>query len=387
MRVLIGTDTYPPTVNGAAQFSQRLARGLAARGHEVHVACPSPTGPPERVVGADGVVVHRMRSITYPLYDTFRVCLPGTVRRSARQVMDAVSPDVVHTQDHFLLGRALMTIAGARGIGIVATNHLMPQNFFDHVPCPVPLRGPASRVLWWDLARIYRKAGAVTSPTPRAVELLDRSTGVGAIAVSNGIDIAPYLAAAERAEHDPTPVILFVGRLDQEKRVDDLLRAMARLPEDLPGRLEVVGDGSHRDSWRALAGRLGLGPDRVVFRGFLPDEALLAAYGRADVFAMPGVAELQSLATLEAMAAGLPVVAADAMALPHLVHHGDNGYLFTPGNAAELAGRLESLLRDAELRATMGKNSREIVAAHSFEQTLDTFEDLYRQVGRAARTA
>lgn len=380
MRILIGTDTYPPAINGAAQFCQRLARGLVERGHDVHVAYPAGPSTTGREVDEDFVNLHQVASFSYPLYESFRVCRPGTIRRAARRAMDDAKPDVVHVQGHFVLSRALLERARARGIGVVATNHMMPQNFFDHVPCPALLRGVAARLLWWDLARVFRKANVVTSPTPKAVDLLGQAAGITAIAVSNGVDIAPYLAAADHARPHADPVILFVGRLDQEKRVDDLLHAMARLPAGVPGRLDVVGDGSLQASWRALAQRLGLGPNRVRFRGFLPESELLAAYGEADIFCMPGVAELQSLATLEAMAAGKPVVAADAMALPHLVHHGDNGYLYCPGNAAQLASRLEELLGDHELRQTMGKHSREIVADHGFAATLDCFEQLYAKV-------
>ena len=83
---------------------------------------------------------------------------------------------------------------------------------------------------------------------------------------------------------------------------------------------------------------------------------------------MPGIAELQSIATLEAMAAGTPVVAADAMALPHLVRPGRNGWLYRPGDVAELSTRLAALLRDPGLRRRMGAASRELVAEHAFDR-------------------
>jgi len=150
-------------------------------------------------------------------------------------------------------------------------------------------------------------------------------------------------------------------------------------PATLPAELEIIGDGTCRADWTALADRLGLGA-RVRFRGFVSEDELLAAYGRAAVFCMPGVAELQSLATLEAMAAGTPVVAADAMALPHLVHHGRNGWLYTPGTVGELTASLASLLSDEVLRSRMGAVSREIAAEHAIGGTLDRFEAIYRQV-------
>ena len=148
--------------------------------------------------------------------------------------------------------------------------------------------------------------------------------------MSCGIDADRY-RALPRVPGD-VPTVLFVGRLDQEKRVDELIRAFAALPAGVPGRLEIVGDGARRADWQALADGLGL-TERVTFRGFVSEEELLAAYAGADVFCMPGVAELQSLVTLESMAAGLPVVAADAMALPHLVRPGRNGRLYPPATS------------------------------------------------------
>lgn len=384
MRILIGTDTYPPTVNGAAQFTQRLARGLARRGHRVHLLCPSPSGRADLVVDEAGLVLHRVRSFRYPGYRDFAISDPLSVHRAAIRAMDAAGPEVIHLQSGFVLGRALLGLARRRGVGVVATNHLMPENVLDHLPCPAVLRGPAARALWRDVALVYRHADVVTSPTPRAVELMYRNTGVAGPAVSNGIDTDHYRSARTGVDPSEVPVILFVGRLDAEKHLEDALRAISRLPADLPARLEVVGAGSQSPAWRGLARQLGLGTDRVVFHGRIGEAALLAAYRRASAFCMPGTAELQSLATLEAMAAGLPVLAADAMALPHLVRPGRNGFLFQPGDDQELAAQLTTLLRDRRLLTSMGAESLRLAARHDMERTLDSFERLYRQVRRGA---
>ncbi|WP_230010291.1 glycosyltransferase, partial [Microbacterium sp. Bi128] len=103
------------------------------------------------------------------------------------------------------------------------------------------------------------------------------------------------------------------------------------------------------------------------------------AYITADVFCMPGTAELQSLVTLEAMSASTPVLLADAMALPHLVRDGENGYLFIPNDSDDLAAKLTRVfsLPDHE-RDAMGKTSREMVESHGIARTLQTFEDIYR---------
>jgi len=376
MKILLGSDTYPPDVNGAARFAERLATGLAGRGHEIHVVAPSPTGPASREV-RDGVTVHGVRSHRYYQHEGFQVCMPWEAFPAAAALMNEIDPDVVHTNAHMVVGRGVVRAAHRTGRPLVATNHLMPENLVGYSPIPRPLQRLYIGLAWRDLGRVFGKAQVVTAPTPRAVELLVRRAGlVDAVPVSNGIDADRYRAVPHTP--GPVPTALFVGRLDPEKRVDELIRAFAALPTGLPGRLEIVGDGGRREDWTALAAELGLG-ERVCFRGFVSDQELLEAYARADMFCMPGVAELQSLVTLEAMAAGLPVVAANAMALPHLVHDGENGYLFAPSDPEDLAAKLRRVLEATpdEYR-TMKEASIRLIAAHDIQRTISTFESLYR---------
>lgn len=125
--------------------------------------------------------------------------------------------------------------------------------------------------------------------------------------------------------------------------------------------------------------------DRVCFHGFVPDADLVRIYACCQIFCMPGTAELQSIATMEAMAAGLPVVAADAMALPHLVHPGVNGHLYPPGDVDALAIRLDELACDAGARASMGAAGRALVARHDLAGTLESFVSVYRHACGEAR--
>ena len=243
---------------------------------------------------------------------------------------------------------------------------------------------------------MFAVARTVTAPTPSAVRLLAQHGVPRATVVSCGLDIARFHRPRPAVFVPPEDVaarrVLFVGRLDEEKHVDELLHAVALLHQqvaerELDIRLDIVGDGSRRAAWEQLAARLGV-RERVVFHGFVGEDALVEAYARCDVFCMPGIAELQSLATMEAMAAGKPVIAADAMALPHLVQPGRNGWLYPPGDVPALAGHLLCLLTDSNARARMGAASRQLIAEHTLDRTLDTFESLYRQaVDQASSTA
>ena len=142
-------------------------------------------------------------------------------------------------------------------------------------------------------------------------------------------------------------------------------------------KLEIVGDGGEREYLENLAKDLEL-EKSVEFLGHISDEELPKVYERATVFAMPSIAELQSIATMEAMASGRPVVAADAMALPHLVHDGDNGYLFPPDDVKAFADRLLKVLTaDQKELDRLSENSLHLIQSHDMERTIKIFEGLY----------
>ncbi|MFI7496793.1 glycosyltransferase [Kocuria sp. M4R2S49] len=379
LTVLLGAETYPPDVNGAAQFGHRLAQGLHDQGHRVHVLCARPGPGPSYRAEDDGVVEHRLRSHRAFTHPYFRLCFPWQVAGEIRRVVDEVSPDVVHVQNHYILGRMLVREARRRGIRTVGTNHFVPENLEPFLPFPAWVVDRYRAVSWRDMVRVFSACDVVTAPTPLAVETMRRNGFPDTVlAVSNGIRIADYEAHDGEGRRAGHPTVLFTGRLAVEKNVDVLIEALSLLPTELDAHLELVGDGEQRPALEKLARALGVA-QRVRFLGYVPDEELRAAYLRADVFCQPGTAELQSLVTLEAMAASRPVVLADARALPHLAEDGVNGWLFTPGDAQDLARKLALVLgAPPEERERMGRESRRKVAQHSFPRTLETFLRLYR---------
>ncbi|MEZ7905085.1 MAG: glycosyltransferase, partial [Aquiluna sp.] len=227
---------------------------------------------------------------------------------------------------------------------------------------------------------VLRKMDALTTPTRRAADLLENSAHVkGVLAISCGIDATKF--ANQTRTQNLEPVALFVGRLDDEKRINILLSAISKLDKFPNLKLRLVGDGGERERLERQASQLGI-LDRVEFLGHVTDQELSRIYEHCTVFVMPSIAELQSIATMEAMASGRPVIAADAMALPHLVHDGDNGYLFPPDDADALKERLELVLSadDKEL-ARLSENSLHLIQSHDIATTIRIFEDLYRGTG------
>ena len=376
---MIGADTFSPDVNGSARFAEHLASGLASRGHDVHVVVPAASrkhGTWKEVYDGQVVTAHRLRSWRWYPHDWLRFALPWRIRQNSARIIDEVKPDVVHFQSHIVVGRGLSGEAEKRGIRIVGTNHVMPENMLQFSGIPKFLQAWAIGLQWAAARRSFIRADAVTAPTRRAADFFEKATGIHDVyAISCGINADSYTPDfTPRTENR----ILFVGRVAGEKQIDVLLKAVQQLPADLDVKLEIVGGGDQLKNLQAMAQQLGIG-DRTTFTGYLSEEDLRKAYTRSTVFAMPSIAELQSIATMEAMASGLPVVAADAMALPHLVHDGENGYLFTPSDAGDLAAKLEKVLRmpEPELEA-FKRESLRIVSAHDIQRTLTTFEHLYR---------
>lgn len=380
LRIVIGADTFAPDVNGAARFGERLAAGLTARGHEVHVMAPSKThaqhGTFREVIEDEEMTVHRLPSWRWHPHDWLRFVLPWMTKSHARRVIDEVQPDVVHIQSHIVIGRGLARVARSRGIPIIATNHVMAENILDFTTLPPVLDKIVVKLAWGDAKRTFDMTRAVTTPTRKAADFLERTIDIeGVLPVSCGIDAGNYTP-------DLTPRdanrILFVGRLTTEKQIDVVLAALSRLDPALDATFDIVGGGDQRKNLENLTAELGLS-DRVRFHGHTSEEDLRALYSQASVFAIASIAELQSIATMEAMASGLPVVAADAVALPHLVRDGENGYLFEPGNADALAARLTDVLTASpEERRRMQQASLDGVKIHDIGRTLDTFEALYR---------
>lgn len=380
LRVVVVCDTFAPDINGSASFAKRLAGELTRRGHEVHVVAASPDGRArtarETHAGAE-FTVHRLYSLRWPPHPWLRFALPWRVKANARRILGRVKPDVVHFQSHIVTGAGFAPVARELGIRLVGTNHTMPENIAQHVTVlPGPMIDALVRAQWRSAARIFGMADVVTSPTQRSADYFERMTGLrDVVTISNGIDTSQYSADFSAR---PGNRIVFVGRLDEEKHVDELIEATGRLDPALDAQVDIVGAGEMRQRWQTLAQRLGVA-ERVTFHGRISDTELQGILTRGTVFAMPSRAELQCIAAMEAMASALPVVAANAMALPHLVHDGANGYLYEPGDIDGLVSGLTAVLSaPPEELERMKRASQDIVRGHSLAHSVDLFERLYR---------
>ncbi len=382
MRIIIAGQTYHPAANGQSVFTVQLAEGLAASGHQVMVIAPSDKRQADSTL-LNGVQLEKVRSVSFfHMQDTYLNMPAG---QTVDRLMDGFRPDIVHIQDHYPLSHTVVSAARKRHLPLVGTNHFLPENVLHYLGLPAWVTTRLERAAWFWVLELYNRLQIVTTPTETAAAILrQQPIRVPVYAVSCGVDLARFAPdatvdrAAMRLRYRLDPgrtVFMFVGRLDQEKRIDVLMRAIRQLKRD-DLQLAVAGHGRYMDVLLAMAQQMDLG-QRVVFTGYVPPEDLPGLLNSVDVFVMPSEAELQSIATLEAMACGKPVLAANARALPELVKDGVNGYLFAPGNAGDAARRMAQLADERERWPAMSAAGLARVSQHSVGDTVRRYEELY----------
>ena len=208
-------------------------------------------------------------------------------------------------------------------------------------------------------------------------------------AVSNGIDLVRFQPGKPpksfyESFNLPTdaPIITYVGRLDAEKHLPYLIKAFAQVLETKNAHLLIIGSGQDALSLKQLAYELKV-MDKVTFTGRVSEEDKQLLHQVGSVFAMPSPMELQSIATLEAMASGLPVVAVNAGALGELCQNERNGFLCEQDNADQIADGILKIISDPKLHAQMSKESLAIANTHDLNTTLARFEAIYESLIKA----
>jgi 1,2-diacylglycerol 3-alpha-glucosyltransferase len=390
MRVVITGQTYYPGNNGQAIFTIHLAEGLARAGHDVAVIVPSwqLKSETERI---NGVLVYKIRSFNFPWIHP-EACYAFLPRTIIRQFFRSFKPDVVHLQDHYFISRDVAAVARQERVPLMGTNHFLPENLLPYLDWMPFSRGFIRTVMWKLMLWSYNRLDVVTTPTETAASILsEQDIHPPVFPISCGVDTGHFTPAgastdlaAERQSFglDPERVLfLYVGRLDIEKRIDLLLHGLAGLLKagHCEVQMAIAGQGAGKGELQALAHSLGL-EGHVHFLGYVPSERLVDLYRCADLFAMPSPEELQSIATLEAMACGRPVLAARARALPELVTSGQNGWLFEPGQAESVTRGMAYLIERRPEWQRMGMASRSRAQAHSLEKTIHSYEEIYSQV-------
>ena len=373
MRIGIVTETYPPEVNGVALTVHGFANGLARRGHSVQVIRPR---HPQRLADTDvpGITSIEVPGVSMPRYAGLRFGLPA--RRLLATHWREERPDAVYVATEGPLGGSAVAIAKRLGIPVATGFHTRFDAYASHYG--VGFLTPLVRAY---LARFHRRAQATVVST-RA--LADELIGIGvphARVLRRAVDTRLFhpsrrdenLRASWHVEPE-TPVVLYVGRIAPEKNLDLAVTAFRTLQRQIPSARYVwVGDGPARAELQAKH------PD-FIFTGVLRGEALAAHYASADLFVFPSLSETFGNVVLEALAAGVPVVAYDDGAARDYIDNGSNGIRIAVGNESSFVERAAVLGADLPRRRAMGQNAHLSTSSLTPESVITEFEHLMRRL-------
>lgn len=353
MKVLAFCDVDWMEGSGGVEraLSEIYPRLTAGTGAEIRlITLASKQLPREEECG--GVRLTRARRLPLEALTGAQVSASADVWMTAMRTARRFQPDIIHAHTLFY-HTSLVAAAVARRnrVPLMLTLHL---GALDALPQPYRAMSQlyertVGRTLLSAAARIVCVSDDVRQHA-RALGAEDAKL----VVVPNGVDTARFAPRYRVPDHVPT--VLCVGRLIFNKGPHYLLDAAAAVrAHGIPFRLVFAGDGPMEQTLRQQAERLNL-HDAVEFRGRCDNVAALL--GEADVFVRPSLTEGMSLAVLEAMAAGLPVVASDVSGTRQLIQHERDGIITAPGSVADLVRALTLLLPDAELRARLGANAR-----------------------------
>ena len=380
MRLAFFSETFLPKVDGIVNTLCHLLDYLGENGHESVLFAPYSDRPHEDPMRYAATDIVRYAGLPAPYYPELRLALPDW-RLSRR--LQQFQPDLVHAVNPLTLGMTGIWQAQRLSLPVAASFHTNVAGFASHWGL-----GALPRPIWAGLRLTHHWADLNFCPSEVTARQLRQQHFKRVKVWSHGVDgqrfhpdkrTAAWRARLSNGEPEK-PILLFVGRISWEKRVDWLRPLIEALPN---ARLAVVGDGPAR---RPLAEMLADQP--AVFTGYLRGEELAQAYAAADLFVFPSPCETFGNVVLEAMASGLPVIAPRSGGLLDFTRHGEHGLLFDPDSLEAFITAAQQLTADAPLARWLGTNGRRQAESLSWERVseklLADYQTLLRERGRKA---
>jgi len=382
MRIALFTDAYYPRINGVATSVMMLKKYFEGMGHEVLVVT---TADPEAPFIENNII--RIPSIPFK---TQRLGLIAGFR--IRKIIKTFKPDIIHTHSEYTLGFLGHAMAKRLKVPYVHTMHTVWEYYTEYV-VNIDLLEPAARAAMRTYtAIICNKADKVITPTSKVDDLLI-SYGVtkDITVIPTGIELDKFDAKyctqkqlddirAELGIKSNEKVLLYIGRIEKEKNIDELLVSLQNyLQSHSDIKLVLVGDGTARKELQKLAEELGI-DKKVVFAGLRPWDKINLYYRIGDVFVGASISETQGLTYTEAMASGLPVIAREDRCLEGILTHGENGFLFSDTDS--LISAIETLMTDTQMRHRFSEKA--VAASQNFsskvyaEKVLEVYKELLK---------
>jgi glycosyltransferase involved in cell wall biosynthesis len=331
-----------------------------------------------------GSTIYRPRAFTLPFYMNNKYHVAPFPFFYVKRVIDEFQPDVVNVCSPYPNSLCAMVTAKKKGIPIVGSIHILPENilapFFDTAWYNTMVKYTWRYLIWF-----YNRVDSATVPTETGAAMYkERGLQVPVTAISNGVDTTMFNPKnkgeylRKRFMLPEKPLVLYSGRMNQEKNVDVLIRAIPQVLAQVDAHFLFCGSGGLKPDLIQLTKDLHVS-DHTTFIEFLDWADYPNVYALADLFVMPAESELQSIVTLEAIASGVPAIVVNKGAVPELVSN-DNGLVFEPKNSEQLAAHIISVLSDKKRRDAMRKHCLALAKKHAMSSVGAQYEQVYDQV-------
>lgn len=385
LNIAVFSDSYRPYASGVVRSIDLFTKQLVEQGHHVYIFAPQyhSKGGQELEDTKEGPAtkVFRFYSVAAPRLKSFR--LPVPVSPVIFRVINALDIDVVHSHTPFLMGSLADGVSKRCNIPLVFTHHTMYHEYAHYWPGATSLLRKI--IINW-LAHYCEKCDLVVTPTQSVKDVIMPLYGLTKepVVIPTGIELAPFAKGDRRKlrqEFGIGPeelVLVYVGRIAEEKSPGFLLDVLVRLRKRFPVRLVYVGDGPLLNYLKYRAQELGL-EGTVLFTGHRSFDEVVNAFLGGDIFVFPSRTETQGLVTLEAMAAGLPVVGINAPGTRDLVTHNVEGFL-TDYSVEEFTEAVARLIADPQLRAEFSRNALRKAQRLSSAETTNMLVDQYQRL-------
>ncbi len=383
MKIAIFSDFFYPELSGITDSVLLLGKELSKRGHAIMFVVPWYSKKDYNVIKViknddlgNNIIVKRLPSISVPFSPTKQMRSPIFLGLGIYW-MWKFKPDIIHTHSPLIPGYEAWFASKLFKIPFVGTNHTPMSEF---------LKGPKwfVNVVCRHYAKFYNKCKLVTAPSQYLIDyMISYGLKQKSRALSNPIDVSNFSPVKNEEEKKELKnkfgflekTILYTGRLAKEKHIDDIIRALAIISKDLPNiNLAISGHGSAEGDLKKLAEDLGI-KEKVNFLGFVDKEIYPLVYKASDLFVVMSTAESQCISLILAMVTGLPVIGANARALPEYI--GDNGIIVEVGDYKKLAEEMIKIFSDNKLAKKFSEDGILSVKGYSALAVAKKWEEIY----------
>lgn len=375
MKIGIFTDSYLPYTSGVVRSIQTFTEELSKLGHEAFIFAPSYKNCSKESK------VFRFTSIPSPTNPDFTLAVPISLH--LRPTIKQLNLDLIHVHSPFLLGRLGARCARKMGLPLVFTYHTLYDQYVHYVPFAKSFTKELAQKISKDFCNLCDLVIVPTGIIGDYLHEIGVSTSIRR--VPTGIKVDEYRGGdhgwLRKKFNVPADdkVLLFVGRLGQEKNIGFLIESFKIINREMQNStLVLVGGGPEEEELKnkASVGYIG---GKVIFTGTLPFGDVINCYAGSDLFVFSSVSETQGIVIAEAKAAGLPVVAVDAFGVSEMVNDGVDGYL-TKLDSGQFAETVCKLLKNNDIYHEMSEmarvNSKLLSSVSCANKLLDCYTNL-----------